>query len=92
MSATPMMLFAADSLSAFRALARCTSYAGALASAIRRRGALEIDGLAFEPINGDAEYDGVNTGRHTRLYRLAGTDKTYRLMVEPVAETHGGRP
>lgn len=71
-------------------LASMTSYADALTAAIKRKGDIEIDGLKFQRV-ADLPTDYVSTGRHTMVYRLEGTEKTYRVMIEPVRETHGGR-
>jgi hypothetical protein len=68
-------------------LARRTSYADALTAAVMKPGSFEIDGLRFA-IVGTEPTDYVATGRHTLVLELAGTGKTYRLMIEPVAETH----
>jgi hypothetical protein len=68
------------------------SYADALTAAIARRGDIEIDGLMFrrrKDINVPTDY--VSTGRHEMVYELIGTGKTYRVMIEPVQETHGGK-
>jgi CHASE1-domain containing sensor protein len=71
------------------------SYAGALTAAIRREGAiLDIDGLRFErraDIVVPTDYVSPMAqggGRHTMVYELAGTGKQYRVMIEPVPETH----
>jgi hypothetical protein len=74
-------------------IAHRLSYADALTAAIRRQGRIEIDGLRFErraDIEVPTDYD--STGRHTMIFELAGTGKQYRVMVEPVPETHGNRP
>jgi len=62
------------------------SYADALAHAIRWAGSIEQDGYRFERLPGH-QLDGL-TGRHTLTYQLVGTGKTYRVMIEPVPETH----
>jgi hypothetical protein len=69
-----------------------TSYADALTAAIRRKGDLEIDGLIFRRRT-DIEIptDHFSTGRHTMIYQMDGTGKQYRVMIEPVLETHQPR-
>ncbi|MBF6560510.1 MAG: hypothetical protein IVW56_09485 [Candidatus Binataceae bacterium] len=60
-----------------------------LLRSVRRAGpdALEIDKLRFVMVDGGDTSNGL-TLRHTRLFRLDGTGQTYRLIVEPVPETH----
>ena len=72
-----------------RKLGCLLSYADALTAAIRRMGRIEIDGLKFErraDIVIPTDY--ATTGRHTMMFELAGTGKQYRVMIEPVQETH----
>ena len=72
-----------------RKLGCLLSYADALTAAIRRMGRIEIDGLKFEhraDIVIPTDY--TTTGRHTMMFELAGTGKQYRVMIEPVQETH----
>lgn len=67
---------------------RLMSYARALKTAIART-EFEIDGLKFSRRT-DIEIptDYVSTGRHTLVFELAETGKQYRVMIEPVPETH----
>ena len=60
------------------------SYADALTAAIRRWGVFEIDGLHFQ----HDRTEPTDSGRHTMIRELAGTGKQYRVIVEPVMETH----
>jgi hypothetical protein len=70
-------------------LSRLMSYADALAAAIRRMSPIDIDGLKFSRREDDVTLtDYVTTGRHTMIYELAETGKQYRIMIEPVPETH----
>jgi len=67
------------------------SYADALSAAIRRHGNFVIDGFVFkrrEDISIPTDY--VSTGRHTMIYELP-CGKQYRIIVEPVQETHGSK-
>lgn len=69
-----------------------TSYADALSAAIRRSGDFVVDGLKFKRrLDIEIPTDYVSTGRHTMIYELEGTGKQYRVMIEPVQETHGGK-
>lgn len=72
-----------------RKLGCLLSYADALTAAIRRMGRIEIDGLKFER-RADIVIptDHTTTGRHAMMFELAGTGKQYRVMIEPVQETH----
>ena len=75
------------------AMHSATSYADALTAAIMRKGDLEIDGLVFRrraDIHIATDY--VHTGRHAMVFELAGSGKTYTVSIEPVPETHGGKP
>lgn len=89
---SPITSLLSDMVSAPSILASLTSYADALTAAIRRASKqnFEIDGLRFIP-RGDIVIptDYVSTGRHTLVYELEGTGKQYRVMIEPVWETHG---
>jgi hypothetical protein len=70
-------------------LSKLLSYAAALSAAIRRMERIEIDGLRFErraDIVIPTDY--AETGRHTMVFELEGTGKQYRVMIEPVQETH----
>jgi len=70
-------------------LGRLLSYADALTAAIRRTDRFEIDGLRFERRTDIViPTDYAETGRHTMIFELDGTGKQYRVMVEPVQETH----
>jgi len=72
-----------------RRLAGITSYADAFAAAIRRAGVFEVEGLRFaRRADVSVPTDYVASGRHTLVFELLGTGKTYRLMIEPVPETH----
>jgi hypothetical protein len=64
------------------------SYADALTAAIRRAGDFEIDGLKFQRPAPSVGACPDSSGRHTMIYELAGTGKQYRVMIEPVMETH----
>jgi hypothetical protein len=67
----------------------CMSYADALTAAIRRIGDVAIDGMRFvRRADIVIATDYVSTGRHTMVFELAGTGKQYRVMIEPVPETH----
>ncbi len=78
-------------LAAPATLESMTSYADAMTAAIKRHGAFEIDHLKFQR-RADIQIptDYVSTGRHTMVFQLEGTGKLYRVMVEPMMETHGG--
>jgi hypothetical protein len=67
---------------------RLMSYARALKTAIARN-EFEIDGLRFvRRADLDLPPDYVTSGRHTMVFELADTGKQYRVMIEPIAETH----
>jgi hypothetical protein len=68
---------------------RLLSYADALTAAIRRQRTIRIDGLQFT-WRADIEIptDHASTGRHTLVFELAETGKQYRVMIEPIPETH----
>lgn len=73
---------------------RLLSYADALTAAIRRRYAdqpreFAIDGLRFaHRADIVIPTDYASTGRHTLVFELADTGKQYRVMIEPIPETH----
>lgn len=71
----------------FASLAHSISYADALTAAVRRHGDFWVDALCFAPA-GELPTDHIATGHHTLLFRLIGTQKTYRVMIGPVPETH----
>jgi hypothetical protein len=74
-------------------LAHLTSYADALTAALRGPRALKIDGLEFtHRADIVIPTDHASTGRHTLVFELAGTGKQYRVMIEPVPETHRAPP
>ena len=87
-----MLELVKDALSAPATLESMTSYADAFTASVRRHGSFEIDGLKFSR-RPDIEIptDYVTTGRHTMVYQLAGTEKLYRVIIEPIMETHGGK-
>lgn len=70
-------------------LDRITSYARALKTAIARQDFV-IDGLHFHRrVDIVIPPDMVSTGRHTLVFELAdGSRKQYRVMIEPIQETH----
>jgi hypothetical protein len=77
-----------ETLAPFVKLTGLTSYARALKAAIARN-PFQIDGLRF--VHRPELYqqpDYVTSGRHTMVFELAGTGKQYRVMIEPVQETH----
>ena len=68
------------------------SYARALKTLIARQD-FEIDDLRFvRRTDIVIPPDYVRTGRHTLVYELAGTGKQYRVMIEPIPETHRASP
>jgi hypothetical protein len=70
-------------------ISKLLSYADALTAVIRRQGSLEIDGHCFmRRADIVIPTDHVSTGRHTMVYELVGTGKQYRVMIEPIPETH----
>jgi hypothetical protein len=66
-----------------------TSYADAFTAAVCKK-VHTIDGFTFKHVVTQPT-DYVRTGRHTQIYELDGTGKRYRIMIEPMLETHGGR-
>jgi hypothetical protein len=69
-----------------------TSYADAMTAAVKRHGAFEIDGLKFQrrtDIQIPTDY--VSTGAHQMVYALEGTGKLYKVTIQPMTETHGGK-
>lgn len=77
---------------------RITSYADALTTAIIRSGDLKIGTDPARPAEGPHlvfrrdenvhDVDFVSSGRHTLVYEMVGLGKKYRVMIEPIQETH----
>lgn len=66
-----------------------TSYADAFTAAVKRHGDFQMDDFKFQR-RADIQIptDYVSTGRHTMVFQLEGTKKLYRVMIEPMLETH----
>lgn len=80
-----------DIVESTKHLSKATSYADALTAAIRqhdfRLGNPQPMRFRWREDLGE-DVDCVSSGRHTLIYELEGTGKLYRVMIEPVQETH----